>query len=456
MSVLNHLYDVSPVFIQNILITLKNMQVYYNKYGLIPFFQSTKYLQNKLTSSNVEINDDYNLKKINRLINYSRNNCDFFKNNKSYFPLKDIDQLKKIPIIKKGVFKKNIKIFYSDQISTYNSLSFKTSGSTGTPIKGFIKNSDLKKRFLIILKTMIDSGFDFSMPYARFIGKSITNKGPIFRKDYLNNHFFFSIHHLSKKTINQYYLTIVKNNIMFIEGYPSTINNLVNLLKSNNLKISCVKGVFLTAEKLNDIEKNNIEEYFGCNVFDYYGSNEQSIYIYKSFHENKYVCCNKTGYLEVINENGDYVSEGEEGRMIVTSFTSHFTPLIRYEIGDRCHVKKINILSDGSIQYELSEIIGREEQSFFTIDGRIVSRFSLVLKHLPKKINQSQLFLSEKTINVIVKYVYHEVIDNREFLIFEKYISKFLGEGYNYIYQRIDKVQLQKSGKVKTVFIENK
>ena len=76
MSMLNYFYNASPVFIQNVLITLKNMEVYYNKYGLIPFFQSTKYLQKKLLSSNIEINDDYNLKKINKLINYSRNNSD--------------------------------------------------------------------------------------------------------------------------------------------------------------------------------------------------------------------------------------------------------------------------------------------------------------------------------------------------------------------------------------------
>lgn len=454
---MSKLYSKLPIFVQNILVTLKNISVYNYKYGAIPIINPVYKIQKEVLNNNYKIHDSENLNKINDLLKYVTKNSFYYKRKKEdYIPIGDIEDYKNIPVLNKNVLKQNIEEFYSKDISKGNYVKFQTSGTTGSPMVGFISKKDLKKRFKIILKTMCESGFDVTKPYARFVGKEVAPSGPVHRKDFLNNHYFFSIFRLSVDTINEYYDSIITNQIEFLEGYPSTINNLVNLLKRHNLQIDCVKRVFVTAEKLNDYQKDNIEEFFGCKVFDYYGSTEQSIYIYKPVNSQNYLCSNITGYLEVLNDKGELCNEGDCGEMVVTSFTSSFTPLIRYAIGDRCRVKKITKNADGSLNYELSEIIGRNEESFETMDGRIVSRFSLVLKYLPKKINAAQLFLSENNNKVVIKYTSDYSIMNKEFNEFKTRIIDFIGEGYNISFSKVKALKKNNSGKVKTVFIEKR
>lgn len=453
---MENLYFKLPEVIQNIIVTIKNIEVYYSKYGIIPIFHSLNKVQKEVQKDTFKINDPSNIQKINSLVKYAKNHTEYYKyHRKKYYTIKEIDDFNHIPFLEKRTLRKNILDFYSDKINWFNHTKFKTSGTTGSPMKGFISKSDLRLRYKIVLKTMCEAGFDFNQPYARFIGKNLANKGEIYRKDYLNNHYFFSIFQLSPSTIHLYHSALIKNKIQFIEGYPSTINTLVNLLRIKNLTLKTIRGIFLTAEKLNIGQKENIESFFGCKVFDYYGSTEQSIYIFKSPKDGKYYPSNKTGYLEVYNSKGQLAKSGEEGEMIVTSFTSHFTPLIRYRIGDRCVISKVSYLKDGSFSYILDEIIGRNEDSFQTRDGRIVSRFSLVLKFLPPQINETQLYLSEKTNEVKVLYTTsNSNLPPSSFDEFQKKTSDFIGEGYKFIFTRVPSLKQEKSGKIKTVFIE--
>ena len=104
----------------------------------------------------------------------------------------------------------------------------------------------------------------------------------------------------------------------------------------------------------------------------------------------------------------------------------------------------------------MSEIIGRNEESFETMDGRIVSRFSLVLKFLPKKISAAQLFLSEKNNKVVIRYTSDYLISNNEFNEFQTRIIDFIGKGYNISFLKVETLKKNNSGKVKTVFIDKK
>tara|TARA_B100001057_G_scaffold463510_1_gene517543 strand:+ start:1639 stop:3009 length:1371 start_codon:yes stop_codon:yes gene_type:complete len=452
---MNNIYQLLPEYLQNIFVTLKNVQVYYNKYGVIPFFNSiSKVQKNILANEKVMVN--YNVKMIANFVQYCVANVPYFIKKKNIYniSIKQISDFEKLPIVSKAELKKNIEQFYSKKIAIINYTKFQTSGTTGNPMIGFIRKRDLQKRFRIILKTMCESGFDLNSPYARFLGKDIAKKGKVYRKDILHNHYFFSIFRISQENILKYYNALIEHKIKFIEGYPSTINNLVNMFRRNNLVIENIKVVMVTAEKLNIYQRENIEDYFGCKVFDYYGSTEQSVYIYKPTTSNTYFVSNLTGYIEVIKEDGTLARKGEEGQILITSFTSHFTPLVRYEIGDRCVVKDILKLEDGSLQYEISEIIGRNEESFATKDGRIVSRFSLVLKFLPYMVKAAQLFLSERNNVILVKYIAEKQIPASDFDSFVKKMNYFVGLGYFYKFTKVEELESTKSGKVRTVFIE--
>ena len=63
------------------------------------------------------------------------------------------------------------------------------------------------------------------------------------------------------------------------------------------------------------------------------------------------------GVVEVLNDNNKPVGEDEEGFITVTDFNNYQTPIIRYQTGDRCKIKKIT--TNNLEYYVIYDIIGR-------------------------------------------------------------------------------------------------
>ena len=145
-------------------------------------------------------------------------------------------------------------------------------------------------------------GINYSLKLGRFLGAEIADSKNVYRKDYINNHFFFSIYSLSESNIKKYYEAIEENKLEIIEGYPSTMYSLVKLLKSKNLKLTTVKNVITTAEKLLNYQREEIEKYFNCTIFDFYGSSEGSAYFYTN-NKNGYSIASKLGVIELVDDN---------------------------------------------------------------------------------------------------------------------------------------------------------
>lgn len=64
------------------------------------------------------------------------------------------------------------------------------------------------------------------------------------------------------------------------------------------------------------------------------------------------------GVIEILDDLGNPVPEGEEGFIVVTDFNNSVTPIIRYKCGDRGKMKK-HTNTSGLTYYVLYDIIGR-------------------------------------------------------------------------------------------------
>lgn len=446
---MKRLYKHFPILIQNVIITLVNNYKYYQKFGVIPFFKPLKKVVKDIETSS--FNDRQTLKRINNLINEAVQNVPYYSENKSaYKPLNKITDLQNLPVLKKSTLKQENSKFISKKSNLFNSYKFKTSGSTGTPLKGAISNKELQTRFKIFLMSLKREGIDYSLPLARFPGADVAGSDKVYRCDYLNKHFMFSIYHLTSTKILDYYKALSDNKIQILEGYPSTIYSLVKLLKLYGLKLDSVKHVLTTAEKLLDYQKKEIEAYFKVQIFDFYGSSEGSAYMY-STKEGYYLNSNKIAYFETVNDNFEPVNNNEQGRILVTSFTSSFTPLIRYDIGDIA-----TVIDDKNEIIKVSELLGRQEDIYISPTGIAFGRFSLVLKYLPSDVQESQLILKQRSNSAKVKYVSEKMIDQKRFETFQNKINTMLRMEFEIEYIHLNKFEKESRGKLSAVkIIEN-
>jgi phenylacetate-CoA ligase len=451
-------YRSLPDWCQDIAITLKNVGVYYKKYNTLPIIRPIKRVQDNLKKSNLSeltILQTDELEKLKALIVHAVTNVEYYKNLKDNYAIpQEFKNIEDFPILEKVTLRTNLDRIVSKQADSKNSVIFKTSGTSGTPLRGRIKVSDLQLRFRIVLKSMNLYGIDLSKPYGRFPGAHISDGKRVYRRDLLNGHLIFSMYHISSDHTDDYIDAIEKYKLETLEGYPSVLYALALLIENSGRSINCVKFICTTAEKLHEFQKRKIEFVFGGKVFDYYGSSEQSSYLYMCPNQ-KYHNSNTISHLEVLDDNGNKTELGSQGNMIVTSYTSTYTPLIRYKIGDSVLLSDNQICDCGATGIVIDEIVGRDEDSFSTIDGRTVSRFSLVLKYLPDNVFRVQLRLTnmKPSINLIYESLDAQSIDHKEFAAFYNKLIMMIGEGYNIKYIHKEKIAVGANGKFKAVVI---
>ncbi|WP_169729780.1 phenylacetate--CoA ligase family protein [Eubacterium xylanophilum] len=114
---------------------------------------------------------------------------------------------------------------------------------------------------------------------------------------------------------------------------PSIIQIIISAWKEKGLKPpKSIKYIECTGEMLSVPEKREIEDFFGCQVMDQYGTMEVNS-IACSCECGKMHVMDSNVIVEVVDKHGKTHREGE-GEICVTSLTNRSMPFIRYKTGD--------------------------------------------------------------------------------------------------------------------------
>ena len=184
----------------------------------------------------------------------------------------------------------------------------------------------------------------------------------------------YSSLYLGAETMPFYIEHLLATAPSILRGYPSFINDIAKYVLENKISIPFrVKGVQLTAENVHDWQISDIQNAFDTRVFLQYGHSEVCVYGYTLDDTYEYLCSPFYGYTEVIGEDGQHVSPGQIGEVVVTGFHNYAMPFIRYRTGDQA---LFNGNSDGIVR--LGRIVGRTQDYLFTKTGEKVALTALV------------------------------------------------------------------------------
>lgn len=120
-------------------------------------------------------------------------------------------------------------------------------------------------------------------------------------------------------------------------GMASYGLHLANLaeVKGMDLARSTVKKLLVAAEPLSPVKREKLERAWGAEVFDHFGMTEAAIVSGESLDHNGLHAFTDLWYLEVVDEAGEPVPEGEVGSLVVTALWSNtMTPFLRWSSGD--------------------------------------------------------------------------------------------------------------------------
>ena len=376
----------------------------------------------------------------------------YVKAHSSWYKKYEFDNLELLPILEKSDI-----INHLDDIKTIaekEGLVSLTGGTTGASMKVIYTNDDVHERFAILDHFRAQHGYKLGEKTAWFSGKNLIseadiNKGLCSHYDFINKIRFYSTFHINERNFDIYWKSLNKFKPKFIVGFPSSVYEVCKIADSKGLHLTHkVKVFFPTAETVLPEHREVINRVMGCKLVDQYASSEGAPFILECEAGNMHIHP-LTGIFEVVNED---MQPAQEGEILVTSFITHGTPLIRYRIGDRIKLASSDkICKCGSIFPLVEKIEGRSTD--------------YILSPTHGKVNLGNISNSTKNINGIIKFqvIQHTpetvqvlIVTSQDFNYSEKTkfiaaLTERLGDQLEITTKIVDDIPTEKSGKFRIV-----
>lgn len=443
MSKINIVFRLLPYSSQNITITLFNTYQYKIRHG--GKYRSFRDYYARVDSlTETKLIKEIEFKK-QRFFNYVKNNSNWYQNY-------DFSDLGSLPILEKSDIVNNL-----GNIKTVSENKGKvslTGGTTGASMKVVYTKEDLQERFAILDTFRAKHGYKLGKKTAWFSGKNLISesdlrKGICSHYDFINKIRFYSTFHINQKNFNVYWKSLNEFKPDFIVGFPSSVYEICKIADAQGLKLGHqVKVFFPTAETILPEHREVIGRTLGCKLVDQYASSEGAPFILECEKGNLHIHP-LTGIFEVVDEN---LQPAKEGQLLVTSFTTKGTPLIRYRIGDSITLApKDKECTCGSIFPLVDKIQGRSTD--------------YLLSPTHGKVNLGNLSNSTKDVDGIIKFQVIQdtlekvkvlVVANKKFSTkeqskFRKALAERLGPEVSISLEIVKDIPNEKSGKFRII-----
>ncbi len=282
--------------------------------------------------------------------------------------------LKKSPTITKDKVRDNFSLLQSTSPSIRRALSHSTSGSTGKPLHLRVDRPAFARYFAAKMRALGWHHVKFTDRQLRVWGLSTERKQQVYWqiRDKFQNRLRLVSFDLSDERLGKFFQQCLQFQPAYINGYTSAIHRFAQFIRDNNLDGHAFNArvVIPTAEVLLDKQADDIVEVFGCPVMNEYGCGEIQAIAYECPSGSLHIS-HENVFVEVLNQKGEPVSNGEVGLLTVTSFCNKAMPLIRYQNGDLVTLRKNYTCKCGRHNGLpiLGKIIGRSSDVLFRTDG---------------------------------------------------------------------------------------
>jgi phenylacetate-CoA ligase len=189
----------------------------------------------------------------------------------------------------------------------------------------------------------------------------------------------------------------------YVFGYASSLHLAASYINGTGKFTIRPKAVKSSAEMLYDHQRAEIEKAFGTKVYNFYGSREvNNLAAECSSHEGLHVSASGR-IIEVVDQNGKILPDGEMGYLAVTDLTNYTFPFVRYLIGDM-GIKKTEPCSCGRGYPLLEKLTGRSSDILVFGDKMVHGEYFTHLFYGEPGVRQFQV-VQETSTDLLVRIV---------------------------------------------------
>ena len=367
----------------------------------------------------------------------------------------NLSKFHEIPILTKELLIKHQKELISKDHQKRKSVQNFSGGSTGEPTM-FLQDHSYYKWYMATNKYYYSDmlGIDethvkkillWGNPQDLFEGnEGFTNTV----KNWLTNKIILNSFRMTDKDMHKHIKTINEYQPKFIRGYAGSLYELAKFAEKNNLPLHTPQILVCSAETLTDEMRKEIEAIFGTKLFDFYGSRETASIASECKDGNIHIF-SFNNIVEILDKENKPVSEGQEGRIIITNLHNYSMPFIRYEIGDTA-LQGATHCSCGNYLPYIKKVCGRLEEQFIKKDGSIVIGYFFV--HLlgvvlNKGFIKKFRVVQEEYEKIKIIAILDKGLPENEKIDIEQKIKVEMGKDCKIVWEFVDTIPIPQSGK---------
>ena len=390
-------------------------------------------------------------KKIRKLIKHAYTNVQFYHDLFDSVKIKPSDiktfrDLKKIPIITK----KDVRENYPNKIVAKGTNLkkchvFKTTGSTGSPLKICFSYNEHNYRTALYKYIYLESG-------ARWFDEIITIRAPSdnAKKSWRAKFSILTFRNISiYKPIEIILKELVESRPKFIVTYPSMLSLLAKEIVEKKISNIKPKLIIAMSETLSNSIRDNLSQIFDSKIIRHYGSEEFGSLAFECMAHSGYHIISDHVVMEFLRDGQD-VSPGDSGEVVITGLSNLTMPLIRYNLGDIAVPSKEKCSCGRGLPL-INQIEGRKDDYLTLPSGRKISpRMINVIENISGiKVYKT---IQETKKRFVVKLVKDNKFSEKTVAEIEKQIKiGCLGEDIEVEVNLVEEIPKERTGKIRTI-----
>lgn len=262
--------------------------------------------------------------------------------------------LSNLPLLSKQTIRATPEVLLSGYTLEGPLIKRESSGSTGTPLAVWKSQRLFDFYSAISIHELLQYGWTPLDVYYVLHGAGIGNLSPGINPSELSD-------------------KIIQNRPNILSCYPSYLLSIIRQNPdSEGLKNLQLKFINTHSEQSSQKERDELESYFGCPVYDEYGSTETGPIAVQCKNKNYHIIEDNV-HLEVLDSKGNLAKEGERGEIVITDLQNETMALVRYRVGD---IGSLGGYGECGCEWNnfrvLNSLEGRVDDSFKLPSGKIV------------------------------------------------------------------------------------
>ena len=389
--------------------------------------------------------------RLRKIIRHAYSNVEFY--NKLFksmkikpSDIKSVKDLKRLPIISKKEVQENYPNKIIAKGTNLNKCHFKTTtGSTGIPLKICFSEKNYAYRLASNRYSFFESGVKWTDKFVIIRDNSYSSEKRWFNK--------FGILRNKNIPIFDSLENIIKNLILespdVIFTYPSMLSLLAKEIKEKNISSIIPKLILIGGETVTNSQREKFCEIFKSDVFRIYGSEEFGRLAFECNEHSGYHIITDNVVVEFVKE-GEDVSPGERGEVVVTGLTNYRMPLIRYKLGDIAIPSESKCPCGRGLPL-IKHVEGREDDFLVLPSGRKISpRMINVIESIPGI--KEYKTIQESKERFVVKLIKDNKFNERTISEVKKQIKiGCLGEEIKVEVRLVNEIPRERTGKLRAV-----